>query len=312
MGYSGLVAPSSDEADVRMHIIHRLASSSCTHSALLKALPPRIADHPLKDSVLNEVSVFRKPTATQSGVFDLKPELLSEVNPFSCHLSRRDRQSVLERLHGAAHKAAAAATSGGKGGGSGGSDTGESTAMLATVTFPETPPCLRPLGDVLVCGALGKVLAAVLDTACSHLTSDDPAPASPPPGALTWVDDSCIQHTLHLIALAISAAEQDRETGSLGGRMWQRVAANFCADGVRCGYGYGSGGAIARRRSVVESLVLLQSPGKGGGGGVGGGSAQACRFQKEVHGEHIKAILRKLCESSAECKDKHDALLQVK
>ena len=98
----------SDDQDVRMHIIHRLASGACTHSALLKALPPRIADHHLKDKILREVSIFRPPTATRSGDFDIKPELLSEVNPFSCHLSRygfwMQGETVCERKGGGGAK----------------------------------------------------------------------------------------------------------------------------------------------------------------------------------------------------------------
>ena len=61
-----LVAPASEEEDVRMFLLHRLASGASTHSNLVKALPPRIAEHPLKDKVLGEVAHFRAPTATLS------------------------------------------------------------------------------------------------------------------------------------------------------------------------------------------------------------------------------------------------------
>jgi hypothetical protein len=208
--------------------------------------------------------------------------------------ARRDRQNVLERLHGTANA---------KPDNSGSSP--DTSKMLSFVTFPEVPPCLRPLGDALVCEALWKLLATVLDTACSHLLSEAPVDTPAQAGTLAWVNDSCIQQTLHLIALAISAADQDKHSGSLGGTVWKRLSANLVATGVRGGDGTGS--AIMRRRSVIESLVLLQSPVKGLGGGAVGGGAQSCRFQKELHAQLVKSILRKLCDGSAECRERYDA-----
>lgn len=218
-----------------------------------------------------------------------------------CLFASRDRQNVLERLHGN--------STGNSTAGSGGGGSDHVSKMLSCVTFPEVPPCLRPLGDVLTCRALWKLLATVLDTASSHLLSETMVDVHRP-GSLSWVNDSCIQQSLHLIALAISAADQDKGAKSLGGSLWKHIAAHLCASGG-CS-GDGSGSAIARRRSVIESLVLLQSPTtRGAGGGAGGGRALSYRFQKELHVQLVKSILHKLCDSSAECKEKREEALRA-
>ena len=282
----GLVAPATDEEDVRLHLIQRLASGACTHSNLLRALPPRIAEHPLKDKVLKDVSIFRPPTATRSGDFDLKPALLSQVNPFSCHLSRRDRQNILERVHAASTNT---------------NDKDTRTAnMLSFVTFPPAPPCLRPLGSLIVSPVLWRLLATLLDTACEHLLGDASTDSSAAQaGQLLWVNDTCLQQALHLMALAISAANQDKATQHLGGCLWEQLAAHVCGSevgsrvaGTPAEPGQpGEGRRTRRRRSVVESLVLLQSPAKARGGGAADSHAQHCRFQRELHKASVQAIL---------------------
>ena len=108
------------------------------------------------------------------------------------------------------------------------------------------------------------------------------------------------KQALHLIALSISAADQDKETGDLGGRVWEQLAVNACAEGTR---------GKARRRSVVESLVLLQNPAQARAGSQAfPGRSQQCRFQRELHEAFVLAILQKLSKANAKCSDLRSSL----
>jgi hypothetical protein len=176
--------------------------------------------------------------------------------------------------------------------------------MLSFVTFPPAPPCLRPLGSLIVSPVLWRLLATLLDTACEHLSGDSATDASAAQaGQLHWVNDTCLQQALHLMALAISAANQDKATQHLGGCLWEQLAAHVCGSEV----GSRVAGTPAepskpgegrRRRSVVESLVLLQSPAKARGGGAANLRAQHCRFQRELHEASVESILGKHSQES--------------
>ena len=323
-----LVAPASEEEDVRMFLLHRLAIGASTQSNLVKALPPRIAEHPLKDKVLGEVAHFRAPTATRSGEFGLKPEFLCRVNAFSCHLSRRDRQSVLERLHAAAQGKDLVGVETNKP-----QDSGAST-LLALVTFPPLPACLAPLVELLVSPTLWHLLATVLDTACDHLSGSSEGNLGGRGREvnafrLDWVNDACMQQTLHLIALAMSAADQDKENGCFGGTLWTRLTTILCdgggltasqapmhdagerngqmvfsmsANGEAESIGVhrpnetGENFGRRTRRSVVQSLVFLQTPIPARESG------EERRFQRDLHEQLVHSIVHTLCEASEECR----------
>jgi hypothetical protein len=92
---------------------------------------------------------------------------------------------VLERLHAAPSSANA--------------KDAQSADILSSVTFPPIPPCLRPLGKLIVSPVLWQLLATLFDTACEHLLGDAAADAAAAQaGQLLWVNDTCIQQACAL------------------------------------------------------------------------------------------------------------------
>jgi E3 ubiquitin-protein ligase UBR1 len=92
----GALDDEGNEGIMKRRIIHRLAVGSQSHSALIRALPRSVADAKNFDQVLLEVGEYRRPDATQTGMFDLKAGLMEGVDPFSCYLSRKEREIVRE------------------------------------------------------------------------------------------------------------------------------------------------------------------------------------------------------------------------
>jgi E3 ubiquitin-protein ligase UBR1 len=81
----------------RHHLIHQLALGTYTYSELTKRLPERVLETSFLD-ILSEVSDYRAPTETVVGAYSLKPELLTEVDPFWRHYTRNDMRNVTEKI----------------------------------------------------------------------------------------------------------------------------------------------------------------------------------------------------------------------
>lgn len=85
-----------EDAVMMRRLIHRLAVGPQTYSNLTRALPRSVTDCKHFEDVLKEVADYRRPDATQTGMFDLKAELLKDADPYSCYLSRKEREIVRE------------------------------------------------------------------------------------------------------------------------------------------------------------------------------------------------------------------------
>ncbi|KAI9000300.1 hypothetical protein BC832DRAFT_149454 [Gaertneriomyces semiglobifer] len=94
---------SGPESELRREIIHYLASCrGLSYSELTKRCTESLADAVETDvfeEILFSVADYREPEhLTDTGMYCLKPELLSQVDPWYWHLGRREREGVEERL----------------------------------------------------------------------------------------------------------------------------------------------------------------------------------------------------------------------
>ncbi|CAO1638290.1 unnamed protein product [Parajaminaea phylloscopi] len=87
------------EAVIRRETIHFLVLSQGTYSALTRNIPEHMTTHPSFERILSQVSNFRPPDGTTDlGIFELKDECYSEVDPFFYHYSRNQRERADARL----------------------------------------------------------------------------------------------------------------------------------------------------------------------------------------------------------------------
>ncbi|KAL7423887.1 E3 ubiquitin-protein ligase ubr1 [Cryptotrichosporon argae] len=91
-------------AMTRQHIVHLLALNSLTYSDMLKRLPERSTEKGSLIPILDEVADFREPTDTAPGIYALKPDLYTEVDPYWHHYNRNEMREAVERLHARAKK----------------------------------------------------------------------------------------------------------------------------------------------------------------------------------------------------------------
>lgn len=89
----------SDEAMIRREVLHFLALGQGTYSALTRHIPEHMTSHVSFEGILADVSNFRPPDGTADlGIFELKDECYSEVNPFFHHYTRNQRERAEEQL----------------------------------------------------------------------------------------------------------------------------------------------------------------------------------------------------------------------
>ncbi|EIW67293.1 hypothetical protein TREMEDRAFT_33731 [Tremella mesenterica DSM 1558] len=81
----------------RCHLIHLLALNSMTFSELCKKLPEKSLDKSITP-ILQDIADLRAPTETATGVYVLKPEFYSEVDPYWRHYTRNEHRTVQNRL----------------------------------------------------------------------------------------------------------------------------------------------------------------------------------------------------------------------
>jgi hypothetical protein len=78
-GFCGL----TEVEALRRELVQRLAVGDATHSALLKALPPRLQDSKHVQDCLNLVATYRSPSGMQQVVFVLDPAKICAVTYFT-------------------------------------------------------------------------------------------------------------------------------------------------------------------------------------------------------------------------------------
>ncbi len=84
---------------IRREIVHALATGPCVFTELLKRVPERLVDDAAFEKILSQVSTFKPAeTTTDTGVYELREDLYSEVDPFFIHYSRNKREEVEEIL----------------------------------------------------------------------------------------------------------------------------------------------------------------------------------------------------------------------
>ena len=84
------------ERQVRHELIHYLALGPGTYSEVTKQIPERLTDHACFDRELSSVANFRSPDGSSDyGIYELRPEYYTHVQPFFHHYSRNQ----LERAH---------------------------------------------------------------------------------------------------------------------------------------------------------------------------------------------------------------------
>ncbi|OMJ25777.1 E3 ubiquitin-protein ligase ubr1 [Smittium culicis] len=82
----------------RREIVHGCLSLT-SYSELTKKIPERLAEHPLFDNLLLELTQYRAPTSVNdTGMYELKDQYLEEVDPYFIHYSRNQREEVEEIL----------------------------------------------------------------------------------------------------------------------------------------------------------------------------------------------------------------------
>lgn len=80
---------------VRRELIHALATGPCGFSDICKRVAERMVEDVCFESVLNEIAIYKPPRSTvDSGLYELKDEYFSEVNPYFFHYSRGKRDEV--------------------------------------------------------------------------------------------------------------------------------------------------------------------------------------------------------------------------
>lgn len=83
------------EKTIRGEIIHALCFKSCSYSQIMSSLPEHITKHAAFDLYLEEYTNFVPPAGlTDSGIYTLKPEYRSEIDPYFIGLSSSKRYEV--------------------------------------------------------------------------------------------------------------------------------------------------------------------------------------------------------------------------
>ena len=87
---------------IRKSIIHTLCFKPMTFSDLTARLTERIQDQEQFQEVLHQLTTFKAPEGLHdSGLFELRPEYLSEIDPYNPHFSKnqRDEAETLYKNH---------------------------------------------------------------------------------------------------------------------------------------------------------------------------------------------------------------------
>jgi len=92
---SALVEGWSLDEQVKQHIIQWLALGPTSFSELSRKVSERIADHATFDRTLKSIAVYKAPLGRhESGVYSLRSETFSEIDPLFMHYSRNQREDV--------------------------------------------------------------------------------------------------------------------------------------------------------------------------------------------------------------------------
>jgi E3 ubiquitin-protein ligase UBR1 len=86
------------EECTRHEIIQILAIKPMMYVEIAKRLSDRITQTVEVSKIVKSVANFRGPTETAPGTYSLKPELVSQVNPYWRHYSRNERKEVFDKL----------------------------------------------------------------------------------------------------------------------------------------------------------------------------------------------------------------------
>uniref|UniRef100_V5EW11 E3 ubiquitin-protein ligase n=2 Tax=Kalmanozyma brasiliensis (strain GHG001) TaxID=1365824 RepID=V5EW11_KALBG len=99
------------EAQIRREIIHFLALGQGTFTDVTKNIPEKFTDHAAFERILSQVSTFRAPDGTHDfGIFELKDECYTEIQPFFFHYTRNQREKAEEVVRLRQKKALAASS----------------------------------------------------------------------------------------------------------------------------------------------------------------------------------------------------------
>ena len=87
----------SSEDRVKKEIVQWLCVEPMTHSDLLRVLPKDSCNELMIESLISEVACFKRPGCNQAGgKYEVRPECLSQFNPFFYHYTRQDQSTAEE------------------------------------------------------------------------------------------------------------------------------------------------------------------------------------------------------------------------
>ncbi|CEP08232.1 hypothetical protein [Parasitella parasitica] len=87
------------EERVRQSIIQFLGISSMAYSELLKLVPESLTEHESFEAQLNTIANFKAPDGlSDKGLYEIKPEYVSEIEPFYWHYTRNQREEAQHAL----------------------------------------------------------------------------------------------------------------------------------------------------------------------------------------------------------------------
>lgn len=95
--YTPGVGKVGNEDRVKKEIIQWLCVEPMTHSDLLRVLPKDSCNEVMIELLISEVALFKRPGCNQAGgKYEVRPECLTQFNPFFYHYTRQDQSTAEE------------------------------------------------------------------------------------------------------------------------------------------------------------------------------------------------------------------------
>ncbi|KAL0086621.1 hypothetical protein F4703DRAFT_1735362 [Phycomyces blakesleeanus] len=111
----GYASGETSEEKIRYAIIQHLGISSMAHSELIRLMPDSLSEDEAFDVQLGILANYKAPDGLNDhGLFELKEEFCSEINPYYWHYTRNHREEAIEIIKKQIRKGAPAAKVDGK------------------------------------------------------------------------------------------------------------------------------------------------------------------------------------------------------
>ncbi|KAI8082748.1 uncharacterized protein BX664DRAFT_301151 [Halteromyces radiatus] len=95
----GYASAMSTEDQIRRSIIQYLGISSLAYSELVKLVPESLSENESFETILDTLATYKAPDGLNDhGLYELKDEFYSELDPYFWHFTRNHREEALEAL----------------------------------------------------------------------------------------------------------------------------------------------------------------------------------------------------------------------